>query len=63
MNIGVSPWGGCGMVNMYVNLELLFFYLSIYLFLFVHNRCERTDGIITMKFGMSSWSGCGMVST
>ena len=49
------------MVDTYFNFELLYFCLSIHLFLFVHNYCERTDGPIGMKFGMSTWSGYGML--
>ena len=50
------------MVNMYFNFELSYFCLSIHLFLFVHNHCERTAAPAGMKFGISTRGGCDMVT-
>ena len=62
MKFGVSAWGGCGMINVYLNFDLLDFWY-IHLFLFMHNHCERTNGPIDMKFGLSGWNQCGLAIT
>ena len=51
------------LIHIYILNFFILFYLSIYLFLFVHNHPERTDRPIDIKFGMSTWGGGRMVIT